>query len=130
MKDKYTILIADRNSHVRKFLQREMTAAGYQVRLAENAREVLWWAFHNEPLDIIILDPDLHDADEEQMLQNLLARVPGLPIIIHTYPSEYYSHSHERKGVFFVEKKGNSVELLKRVVYDTLVEPPYHQQNG
>ena len=130
MKDKYTILIADRNSRVRKFLQREMTAAGYQVRLAENAREVLWWAFHSEPLDLIILDPDLHDAQEEQMLQNLLDRVPALPIVMHSYPSDCGSNSKARDDFFFVEKKGNSVEHLKRVVYERLVEPPPRRKQG
>ena len=130
MKDEYTILIADRNSHVRRFLQREMTAAGYRVRLAENAREVLWWAFHKEPLDLIILDPDLHDADEEHMLQNLLDRVPTIPLIMHTYPSEYGSNSTERDGIIFVEKKGNSVELLKQVVHETLIEPSPRRRQG
>ena len=37
----FTILIADRNRNVRNLLQREMTSEGYQVLLAENAREVI-----------------------------------------------------------------------------------------
>ncbi len=81
MEKDFTILIADRNSHVRTFLQREMTAAGYRTRLAENAREVLKWAFQSEPLDLIILDPDLPDADEAHMLEHLLDRIPRLPVV-------------------------------------------------
>ena len=124
MNKNFTILIADRNPHVRRFLQREMTAAGYRTRLAENAREVLKLAFQGEPLDMIILDPDLPDADETHMLEHLLDRIPMLPVVMHTYPSEYGIGLKDKKNVVFVEKGGRSVERLKRVVYETLVEHP------
>lgn len=128
MKKDITILIADRNPHVRKFLQREMTAAGYRVQLADNAREVLKWAFHREALDLIILDPDLPDADENHMLQHLLNRVPALPVVVHTYASEYGDVSKDMEDLFFVEKRGSSVERLKQVVYEILVKPSSRRQ--
>ena len=123
METNFTLLIADRNPHVRKFLQREMTAAGYRVQLADTAREVLKWAFHREPLDLVILDPDLSDADESHMLQHLLNRVPALPVVVHTYASEYGDAFKNMEELFFVEKRGSSVERLKQVVYEILVEP-------
>jgi len=119
----FTLLIADRNPHVRKFLQREMTAAGYRVQLADNAHEVIKKAFRREPLDLVILDPDLPDADESQMLHHLLNRVPALPVVVHTYASEYGDAFKDMEELFFVEKGGSSVERLKQVVYDILVEP-------
>jgi DNA-binding NtrC family response regulator len=122
VKTNFTLLIADRNPHVRTFLQREMTAAGYRTRLAENARQVLKLAFKGEPLDMIILDPDLPDADETHMLEHLLDRIPMLPVVMHTYPSEYGIGLKDKKDVVFVEKGGRSVERLKQVVYETLVE--------
>ena len=123
MKTNFTLLIADRNPHVRKFLQREMTAAGYRVQLADNAHEVIKRAFRREPLDLVILDPDLPDADESHMLHHLLNRVPALPVVVHTYASEYGDGFKDMEALFFVEKKGSSVERLKQVVYDILVEP-------
>ncbi len=128
MKTNFTLLIADRNPHVRTFLQREMTAAGYRTRLAENARQVLKLAFQGEPLDMIILDPDLPDADETHMLEHLLDRIPMLPVVMHTYPSEYGIGLKDKKDVVFVEKGGRSVERLKQVVYETLVEHPSRRQ--
>ena len=122
MKKNFTLLIADRNPHVRKFLQREMTAAGYRVQLADTAREVLKWAFDRGPLDLIILDPDLPDADEAHVLEHLLNRIPVLPVVVHTYPPEYQSDSKDMNDVIFVEKKGNSVERLKQVVHETLID--------
>ena len=123
METNFTLLIADRNPHVRKFLQREMTAAGYRVQLADNAHEVIKKAFRREPLDLVILDPDLPDADESQMLHHLLNRVPALPVVVHTYASEYGDAFKDMEELFFVEKGGSSAERLKQVVYDILVEP-------
>ena len=76
MKKQFKILIADPNSNVREFLRREMTAEGYLVELAENGREVLKWAYHREPADLLILDPDLPDAEESLMLKKLRQRIP------------------------------------------------------
>ena len=76
MKTNFTLLIADRNPHVRTFLQREMTAAGYRVRLADNGREVPKWAFQVKSPFMIILDLVLPDADETLMLEHLLDRIP------------------------------------------------------
>ena len=117
-----TILIADRNRNVRNFLQREMTAAGYRVRLAENVREVVKWTFHQDPLDLIILDPDLPDSDDSSILDIVLDRIPAVPVIVHTHLSDYTCESNGRQNVVFVEKRGISVERLKQVVFDVLIE--------
>jgi len=124
MKKDFTILIADRNRHVREFLQREMTSAGYRVLLAENAREVIKQTFHHDPLDLIVVDPDLPDSEDSGMLDDILDRIPALPVIVHTYRSEYGISPKNMNNVVFVEKGGGSVEHLKRVVYETLVERP------
>lgn len=108
-----TIVIADRNPHVRGFLQREMVKEGYRIRLAENARDLLQWAFNHEPVDLIILDPDLPDAVDTQLLQALQNRVPPVPIVIHTH----YAHSLPGGESHFipVEKGGSSIERLKQI---------------
>ena len=128
MKDQFTILIADRNSHVRKFLQREMTAAGYRVRLAESAGELLKCAFRHEPLDLVILDPDLPGAEDTSLLQHLFDRIPALPVVVHSYSAEYGSELAYPGRVVFVEKRGSSVERLKQVVYETLAATPQRRK--
>ena len=124
MKNDFTILIADRNRNVRKFLQREMTLAGYRVRLAENAREVIKWTFHPDPLDLIILDPDFPDSDASRILEDIMNRIPAVPIIVHTYLSEFRIESKGMNNVVFVEKRDISVERLKQAVYEALLERP------
>jgi CheY-like chemotaxis protein len=122
VKKNFSILIADRNPHVRKLLERELRAEGYRVQVADNGREVIKWAFEGEPLDLIILDPDLPDADEAHVLEHLLNRIPALPVVVHTYPSEDGSDSKGMDDVIFVEKRGSSVEQLKQLVHETLMD--------
>jgi len=130
MKEKFTLLIADRNSHVRRFLQREMTAAGYQVQLAESAGQVLQCAFLHEPLDLIIIDPDLPGDEDANLLQRLMDRVPALPVIVHSYPAEYANSAAHPEKVVFVEKRGSSIERLKQVVQETLGRSPHPRKWG
>jgi DNA-binding NtrC family response regulator len=114
----FTIVIADRNPHVRGFLQREMGREGYRIRLAENASDLLQWAFTHEPVDLIILDPDLPDAVDTHLLDALQDRMPPVPIVIHTH---YTNALPETGGHFIpVEKGGSSVERLKQIA-DTLL---------
>ena len=120
MGEQFTILIADRNPHVREFLRREMIAEGYGVRLAKNGREVLKWAYHHEPLDILILDPDMPGASELAILEKIEDRIPTLPVVVHAFPSEYAKFPAVLSGAAFVEKRGNSIEHLKKIVFQLL----------
>lgn len=51
-----TILVADRNANIRAFLERELMAEGYDIRLAKCGREVLKWAYRMQHIGLIILD--------------------------------------------------------------------------
>jgi len=116
----FTILIGDRNPHVRGFLQREMSKEGYQIRLAESAQELLQWAFNHEPIDLIILDPDLPDAVDAHLLNTLENRTPSVPVIIHTHYAQ--SLPGTKAPFIVVEKGGSSVERLKRIAERLLRE--------
>ena len=118
MEKKFTILIADRNLHVRNLLKREMVAEGYRVRLAESGRDVLKWSYDYSPPDLLILDPDLPDIDESALFARLADRIPTLPMVIHTLLSDYTTSKRISGIVAFVEKSGSSMENLKQVVAD------------
>jgi DNA-binding NtrC family response regulator len=119
----YTILIADRNSHVRGFLQRELMAEGYKIRLAKCGREVLKWAYRLQSLDLIILDLDLPDIDQQSLFSTLHERIPVLPIVVHSFQPEGAKSAADYEYAVFVEKGGNSIEKLKKVVNDILRSP-------
>ena len=129
-REMFTILIADRNPHVREFLRREMMAEGYRVRLAKNGQEVLRWIYHYEPLDLVILDLDLPDANDAPLLDKLNDRIPTLPVVVHTLSTHDVTANGDSLPVVFVEKEGNSIENLKKVVADMLLKThPYRTQD-
>jgi DNA-binding NtrC family response regulator len=123
VKHKFSILIADRNPHVRELLRREMTAEGYQVRLAENGRQLLKKAFQNEHLDLLIVDPDLPDVDGPSLLAELQDRIPSVPIIVHSFLSDQMEYLGLPNSVAFIEKQGRSIEQLKKMVSEILYTP-------
>jgi len=117
---KYTILVADRNPHVREFLRRELTNAGYRILMADKGRDVVERMYRPEPIDLLIIDPDLPDAEESDMLRKIRNRIPVLPVVVHTYVSDYETHPDLANAAAFVEKRGSSIESLREVVSDIL----------
>jgi DNA-binding response OmpR family regulator len=132
MKKDFTILIADRNRHVREFLRRELTAEGFNVQLAKTGREVLELVFNRDHLDLLILDLDLPDASGLDILQKLQEQFPVLPVIVHTFLSEYVNHSFVLSSAAFVEKEGSNIDRLKTVVREILRKsyPQKFEQRG
>lgn len=132
MQEPFSILIADRNPHVRRFLRREMMEEGYHVRLAKNAREVMELVFNRDHLDLLILDLDLPDASELDILQKLQEHFPVLPVVVHTFLSEYVNHSFVLSSAAFVEKEGSNIDRLKTVVREILRKsyPQKFEQRG
>jgi len=120
MNNEFTILIADRNPHVRRYLKREMMAEGYRVRLAKNGREVVDRAYRNEPLDLLIVDIDLPDVDEISVLEKIQNRIPTLPVVVHTFQTEYLEHAAILSTGAVVEKEGTNIDRLKKVVGEVL----------
>ncbi len=124
MKKVFTILIADRNPRVRGFLQREMSREGYRILLAENARDLLEWPPDRDPVDLVILDPDLPDATDAPLMGLLRKRMPLVPVIIHAHPSHHLTELDAARPSITVEKGGNSIERLKEVAQGILKGPP------
>ena len=120
MNNAYSILIAERNRHVRDFLKREMSAAGYQLQLAKDGREVLRWIRSGEIFDLIILDPDLPDAGEIKILKTLQDQMPALPVVIHTFLSDYTQLPADIRPLALVIKNGDSIDNLKKMVAQLL----------
>ncbi len=121
MEKRVTILIADRNRNVREFLKREMAAENYDVCLARNCKEVLEM-LEKKVKDLLILDLDLPDSNEVDLLKDLQEHFPTLPVVVHTFLSDYATHPVVLSTSTFVEKKGSSVEGLKKVVSDLLLK--------
>jgi len=119
-----TILIVDRNPNVRKYLKRELGSEGYHLLLAENCREVFQIINSNTKFDLVIIDPDLPDIDETSLFRKLQGLRLHTPIVIHTLLADCLTHCRVLIEAVLIEKDGNSIERLKRVVTDQLQRLP------
>jgi len=117
--DRYKILIADRNRHVRDFLRRELTAEGYQVEVAADGREILSRINGNDPPHLLILDLEVPYLDEPEVWSRLKDCQPPLPLVIHTLLPEYPTRQTCPLAAAFLEKRGDT-DQLKAVVAEVI----------
>jgi DNA-binding response OmpR family regulator len=121
MPDGFTLLITDRNRHVRNFLRRELTAEGYQVEVAADERDLLRKIGKGDPPDLLVLDLEIPYADGPTILERLRQVNAELPVIIHTFATEDASHPAVQGTAAFVEKMGNT-DRLKAAILKVLRE--------
>jgi DNA-binding NtrC family response regulator len=118
MNDSFHILIADRNRHVREFLRRELLSEGYCVQVAKNDRELLSMIDVEFP-DLLILDLEIPYAGGLAVLKKLQERDLPLPVVIHTFLTEYANHPAVQGQASFVEKRANT-DILKSAIVEML----------
>ncbi len=120
MADTYTILIADRNSHVRELLRREFISAGYRVQVSRDGRDVLRMTNVDNPPDLLVLDLDMPYPSGLAVLEQLQDRELPLPVVVHTFLTEYANHPAVQRAAGFWEKRGNNIDGLKATVAQVL----------
>lgn len=111
----FTILITDRNRHVRNFLRRELTDEGYQVKVATDGRDILRRINVDGPPDLLILDLEVPHVGGLAILKRLQDHHPQIPVIIHAFPTEDTGHPAVQSAAAFVEKMGNTDSLKTAV---------------
>lgn len=122
MKNPYLILVADRNPRIRDFIQRELKSDGHRVFTVENYDQMKNWITRPGQLDILVIDPNMSGLDDHTQLESILLGRPALSVIFHCMASDYLDLSADERKVLFVEKSGQSVELLKQrigMLFDT-----------
>jgi len=120
MGTQFTLLIADRNRHVRDFLRREFTAEGYLVDLAKDGKELVTILDSAVSHDLLILDLDMPCAGGPELLEHVLESKPLLPVVVHTFLTDDTTHSAIQKAAAFLEKSGTNLDQLKEVVISVL----------
>jgi DNA-binding NtrC family response regulator len=119
MSNEFSILVADRNRHVREFLQRELTAEGYRVRTAKDGGEVLTHITTEPGPDLLILDPEIPFAGRLGLLEEIRKQDRLLPVVIHTFLADYIGNLERASAEACIEKSGN-MDQLKSVVREVL----------
>jgi DNA-binding NtrC family response regulator len=120
VRDHFIILVADRNRYVREFLRRELTGEGYEIILAKSAQDILDLIHEKRDVHLLILDVGVPCAKELSILEKAENRVPPLPVVVHSFFSDYREYASQSDTTVFVEKMGTNVDQLKRVVSEVL----------
>ena len=122
MEMEYIILIADRNPRIRDFVQRELRGEGHRVYAAENADQLRNWIHRPARLDALVIDPDMPGLEDATLFGQMLAERPALAVIFHCLVCDISSAQTPGRAVAFIEKSGQSVDLLKQKIRSILSE--------
>lgn len=120
-KERFTVLIADRNRHVSEFLRRELEAEGFAVRIAKDGEKCLTMIRLSPTPDLVILDPDIPYSGEVPIIDQIGDLIPPIPLIIHTLLAEFDRHRSVGPLAVIVEKRGN-IDFLKMAIKSLLKE--------
>jgi DNA-binding response OmpR family regulator len=128
MKGKFTILIADRSRNILEFLQREMSAEGYLVQVANNGPNVLKIINLEHP-DLLILDLDIPYLNGLEILEKLENEKQSIPVIVHSFLDGVENNLVIQKIAAFIEKNGKNVTNLKALIAEVLRKYYPHRFN-
>lgn len=116
MSGAFTILVADRNPHVRALLKRELEFDGCRVRLAASTDDLLECAFRPDPPELIIMDPDLPGTPAPVLLELLREHRAGGRVVVHAHFNRFTPEEAAIPAdVIKVQKGAGSAEILKHV---------------
>jgi DNA-binding response OmpR family regulator len=119
MRDNFTILVADKNRHVRDFLRRELSAEGYEVCVAKDGGQIFAEIDGEAPPDLLVFDLEMPDTESSRILETTQTRQPPLPVIIHTFLTEESARESVGTTEIYIEKSGN-IDHLKSAIKDIL----------
>lgn len=121
MEPSFSILLTDRNRHVRELLRRELSSEGYRVETARDGREVLGFLYHVAAIDLLILDLDIPFVAEVGLFKKLGQLRPELPVIIHSFSVEESDPAISMVQVAGSVEKSENTDRLKAIVRKVLV---------
>jgi DNA-binding NtrC family response regulator len=112
-----TILIAERNRHVRELLRRELVGEGYCVLAAKDGHEA--WEFLNtaDPPALLVLDLEIPYLEELADRAHFSDQGPSLPTIIYSYATEVAEHLAVSRDAAFLEKSADLDDLKALVAH-------------
>jgi DNA-binding NtrC family response regulator len=120
MEPSFSILLTDRNRHVRELLRRELSSAGYRVETAGDGREVLGFLYHVAAIDLLILDLDIPFLAETALFKKLGQLRPDLPVIIHSFSVDESTPTGTSVQVAASLEKSENTDRLKAIVREVL----------
>lgn len=120
VREGFTVLIAERNPHIREYLRRELTGEGYTIVTAKDGLQVLPMIYADQKPDLMILDLEIPFVDGLTILKLLKDQESPVPVIVHTFLKDYISLPEVKSADALYEKRGNNIDELKATVSSVL----------
>ena len=113
------ILIVDDQSHVHDYFSAELGDEGHKVVSASDAADALSRLKDSEP-DLVILDLYLNGFEGWDLLRDMKAKCPHLPVLIVTAYDTYENDPRASQADGYVIKNFDAAEQLKQKVAKVL----------
>lgn len=113
----FTVILSDRNRHIRELLVREFAREGIAVKECGLGREALGLVASQG--DLLVVDAELPDMDAPSLIRSVRRVRPGLPVAVHAHDADEAAGCLGEAGVFFV-KRGDDPSGLVRAVRGAL----------
>ena len=110
-----TILITDKNPHIRELLSRELKKAKYRTHIIVTPDQILKKICGIEKTDLIVLDPEIVNEKFFLFLNRLLERASETTIVVHAY-AEWRESFQNYAYIYFIEKNGTSISHVKKII--------------
>jgi CheY-like chemotaxis protein len=111
-----TIVVIDRNPHIRRLVQRELVSEGYTVYAPESELELMDLFKSGPHMDLMIIDPVVLDNRFCQVSKQICQCFPDIPVIVHSLPADKDEPLPFKSILGRIEKNWDSIGELKRVM--------------
>jgi CheY-like chemotaxis protein len=109
-----TILLVEDNPNLGDLYQEELGEIGYHTLRASNGREALEQMAQHRP-DLVIFDINMPGTDGFEVMEQMLAVQPGVPIIINSGYAGHQDSFRSWMAEAFVSKCSDLTELKSQI---------------
>lgn len=109
----FTVILADRNRHIRELLSRELGREGFEVKGCGLGRVAASLAAVRA--DLLVVDTDLPDLDALSVIQLVRSTRPRLPVAVYAYEEEDAAPCLTEPEVLFVPRGDDPAQLVRAV---------------
>ena len=108
------ILVVDDEEHICELYKMELEDEGYSVIMADSGKEALAAVERTSP-DLIVLDIQMPGLSGVEILETLVGRDKGIPIILNTAYSHYKDDFTTWGADAYVVKSSDTTELKREI---------------
>lgn len=108
------ILVVDDERHICQLYKADLEDEGYAVEVTHSGKDALAVVESNPP-DLIVLDIQMPGMDGVEILEKLIGRDKGIPVILNTAYSHYKDDYTTWGADRYVVKSSDTSELIREI---------------